>query len=300
MKPWHSSDRALFGLYGLWIAIGLVAGTLHIDDQVVAGWPLPPFLIAFVDLCLRFGDPILIALAAINTHSVLVRFWGRSAARRWLLSLVAVTAVIETAGTLTGLPFGHYAYTENFGPRLSLLFIATLVILCVVAALNARDEWTVRDWLGWAAICVVIKIAILLVSLFCNRFTHLNTAALFFPVLPLAIPLAWYVLIGNALVLWRSLLPGFIVPLEAAAVATLVTGIDWVMEPFAAKLKVYWLWSDPAIPLRNYLSWWVISFLLVIFFAKSPGHQDRFDLRPPVILGTMLALFAITRWTYGV
>ncbi len=238
MKPWHSSDRALFGLYGLWIAIGLVVGPLHIDDQVVASWPFPPFLIGFIDLCLRFGDPILIALAAINTHSVLVRFWGRSAARRWLGSVIAITAVIETVGTVTGYPFGHYAYTENFGPRL------------------------------W--------------------------------VLPVAIPLAWYVLIGNALVLWRSLLPGFIVPLEAAAVATLVTGIDWVMEPFATKLKVYWLWSDPAIPPRNYLSWWVISFLLVIFFAKSPGHQNRFDPRPPVILGTMLALFAITRWTYGV
>jgi len=300
MKPWHSSDRALFALYGLWIAIGLGVGAFHIDDQTVATWPLPAFLIGFIGICLRFGDPVLIVLAALNTHAVLVRFWGRRSARRWLYAVLASSALIETVGTFTGLPFGHYSYTENFGPRVSPLLVITLILLCVSAAYNAKDDWTLLDAIRWLAICVLVKIAAFLGELFCTRVLHISTAGVFFPVLPLAIPLAWYVLIGNALVLWRSILPGFIAPLEAAAVATLVTGIDWVMEPFASKLKVYWLWSDPAIPLRNYISWWVITFLLTVCFAKSPGHQDRFDPRPPVVLGTMLVLFVLTRWTYGV
>jgi uncharacterized membrane protein len=238
MKQWHKSDRIFFVLYCFWIAIGLAVGPLHITDQTVGGWPFPGFLIGFIEGCLRYGDPILIVLAAINTHLLLVRTWGSRPARRFVLSVVVLSAVIETAGTLTGWPFGHYAYTDNFGPRL------------------------------W--------------------------------VLPLAIPLAWFVLIGNALILWRSLLPGFIITIEAAAAATLVTGIDWVMEPFAAQLKLYWLWGEATVPWTNYVAWWVITFLLVHLFAKTPGHQGRTDPRPPVILGTMLALFIVTRALAGV
>ena len=244
IKSWHFSDRVLLTAYAVWIAIGILVTLLHLTGQGIAAWSLGPFhlpgfLPKFVDACLAWGDPILILLAAGNTHLIVSRIWGPRPARKWFVALFLISGLIELIGTKTGFPFGPYAYTENFGPRISLL--------------------------------------------------------------PVAIPLAWYVLLSNGLILWRAFLPGFILPIEAAATATLVTGIDWVMEPFAAKIKVYWIWNTAGglAPQKNYIAWWIVAFLLVLLFAKSPGHQERFEPRPLFLLGTMLLLFVVTRRVYG-
>jgi len=237
-KPWTRLDRVLFVAYSVWIAIGLALVPLRLDAGSVAAWHLPPFLDGFVGGCFRQGDPILIALAALNTHRVLLRLWGRRAAWRWFFAAVVVGGGVELLGTRTGYPFGAYAYTDHFGPRLGAL--------------------------------------------------------------PLAIPLAWYVLVGNAVVVWRGLFPGWRRLIEAAGVATLVTGLDGLMEPFATRIKGYWTWADGAVPPQNYLAWWAVAFLLVLAFAAPPGLAPRRDVRPAVILGTMALLFVAARWAAGI
>jgi uncharacterized membrane protein len=239
-KPWTRLDRVLFLAYAVWIAIGLALAVLQLDAGSVAVWPLPPFLAAFVVGCFRYGDPILIALAALNTHRVLLRLWGRRAAWRWLLAAVVVGGAVEWIGTRTGYPFGAYAYTDHFGPRLGLL--------------------------------------------------------------PLAIPLAWYVLVGNALLVWRGFFPGWRRPVEAMGAATLVTALDGLMEPFATRIKGYWTWSTHggAVPPQNYAAWWGVAFLLVLCFAAPPGLAPRRDGRPAMILGTMALLFLASRWVAGI
>jgi uncharacterized membrane protein len=239
IRHWHLSDTLLFAAFCAWMAIGLASTALGVNEDTAAQWGLPRFLQGFVSLCLQAGDPVLIVLAALNTHWLLCRVWGVAAARRWLLIVVVSSAAVETLGTLTGFPFGPYSYTANFGPQLGPL--------------------------------------------------------------PVTIPLAWHVLLGNALILWRSMLPGFVPSIEALAAAAAVTAIDWVMEPFASKVKYYWVWSTPggAVPPQNYLAWGIVAFLLIRFAAKSPAHQQGFEPRPFVILGSMLLLFALGRSLYG-
>ena len=246
MRPWHPSDRFFFLLYLAWIAVGLVAAPFHITEGTPAQWHfLSPHLRSFLSFCLAWGDPILLILAAENTRRMVNNIWGRQASRRWFICVVIVSFAFELVGTLTGFPFGPYAYTENLGPRVD--FIP------------------------------------------------------YFGLVPVTIPLAWLVLVSNVLILWRCFLAGFIPFIEAAAVASLVTAIDWVMEPFASKIKVYWIWGGDGLPhWKNYAAWWVLSFLLVLCFAKTPAHQDRPEPRPFLILGTIVLLFALTRWSYGI
>ena len=42
---------------------------------------------------------------------------------------------------------------------------------------------------------------------------------------------------------------------------------DWVMEPVAVKLG-YWQWENDRIPLYNYISWIIISTILLTLFRK--------------------------------
>jgi putative membrane protein len=47
--------------------------------------------------------------------------------------------------------------------------------------------------------------------------------------------------------------------------ATLAVFFDWVMEPVAVKLG-FWQWKETGIPMLNYISWFLVSMLLLVLF----------------------------------
>jgi len=172
------------------------------------------------------------------------RQWGVAAARRWAIAVMIFGGVLETVGTLTGLPFGQYYYTDNFGPKL-------------------------------------------------------------FGVLPVTIPVAWFIVASNFLLLVRVHAPFASSTVEAALVATGATLYDWVMEPFAVQVERYWYWTSGGeevdwIPWQNYLTWWVAMFLIVRLFATTSELRDRPEWRPHLILGGMVLIFVVGRLAYGV
>lgn len=50
--------------------------------------------------------------------------------------------------------------------------------------------------------------------------------------------------------------------------AWIATIFDYIMEPAAVK-QGFWTWEGGQIPLLNYMSWFGISFLLLLFFKES-------------------------------
>ena len=73
--------------------------------------------------------------------------------------------------------------------------------------------------------------------------------------------------------------------------ATLAVIFDWLMEPVAIKLG-YWKW-DTQIPLYNYISWFLVSILLLIPFQfLSFNKQNKFAVN---LLLIQLMFFMILR-----
>ena len=57
--------------------------------------------------------------------------------------------------------------------------------------------------------------------------------------------------------------------------ATLAVAFDWLIEPVAVKLG-YWQWlGNGQIPLFNYVSWFVISMLLLMLFHWLPFQKEN-------------------------
>lgn len=77
--------------------------------------------------------------------------------------------------------------------------------------------------------------------------------------------------------------------------ALLATFFDWVMEPVAVRLG-YWTWlGDGSIPPLNYLTWFIISYLLLYLAARLRlSHDNRF---PAWLYLIQLAFFFILRWS---
>ncbi len=110
-------------------------------------------------------------------------------------------------------------------------------------------------------------------------------------IVPLTIPLAWHVVVTNALFIVRATAPHLSRLAEAALAALLCTLYDFILEPFATTVKHYWNWSGPGVPPLNYAAWFILSGLLVRLFAPTLGNRFRRDPRPWLILGVTLLIF---------
>jgi uncharacterized membrane protein len=233
VKGWNALEKGAFAAFLFWAAAGLIFTSCRITVSGMAAWPLPETLRDFVALCLRTGDPILILLAFANTHLHAARQWTPALARRWALTVIALSLAVETLGVLTGFPFGAYRYSDLFGPMLGAV--------------------------------------------------------------PLTIPLAWHVVLTNALFVVRAVVPHRSRAAEAGLVALLGTAYDYILEPFATTVKGYWQWRGGTIPMQNYFAWFAVGGLLVWAFAPTSATRFPRDPRPAVILGATVAIFVAGR-----
>jgi bisanhydrobacterioruberin hydratase len=68
---------------------------------------------------------------------------------------------------------------------------------------------------------------------------------------------------------------GFSLVLDGALLATL---FDWLMEPAAIRLG-FWNWEGGQIPLLNYLTWFVLSLILLFVFRRLRLRFHPFAVR---------------------
>ncbi|MCH1575353.1 MAG: carotenoid biosynthesis protein [Flavobacteriales bacterium] len=76
--------------------------------------------------------------------------------------------------------------------------------------------------------------------------------------------------------------------LRAAIAASLMVAFDIVLEPVAIRTE-FWTWSGDTIPLRNYISWWVIAFALAWAWRKA--HTFRTNRAAGLLLILQTAFF---------
>lgn len=116
---------------------------------------------------------------------------------------------------------------------------------------------------------------------------------------PWAIPCAWWTVMGALHLLARRVLDSANPYVIAAIVATVATGFDYIMEPYAWQIRAYWIWHDGSVPLLNYASWFVLSFVFsVMLTALGADGSPRKDLpvvRAGIIMILMTGLFILGR-----
>lgn len=127
-----------------------------------------------------------------------------------------------------------------------------------------------------------------------------------FQTLPWAVPAIWVLAVLNSrgvarLILrpWRKLNAYGFWLMGVTAALTLL--FDFALEPFASRIKNYWLWTPTkfpvtwqGVPVSNFLAWAAISVLLAVVIApalinKQPGKKNTPDFHPFALwLGTVL------------
>jgi uncharacterized membrane protein len=170
-----------------------------------------------------------------------------------------------------------------------------ILIAFINTHLHAARQWTAGVARRWGAIILVCAYATEWCgTTFSIPFGDYHYTDRFGPMLgvvPLVIPLAWHVVVTNALFLVRAVTPNASQLIEAMLAGALCTLYDFVLEPFATIVKHYWNWTEGAVPPLNYVAWFVLSVLLIRFAAPTLSTRYRFDPRPLLILGFTVAIF---------
>jgi putative membrane protein len=134
------------------------------------------------------------------------------------------------------------------------------------------------------------------------------TSALGFQVgnVPIAIVVAWYTTIMMSRRIAATIIRAHR-PAWRAAVALLAglltVALDFALEPMAAFIKQYWIWSEGSVPLQNYISWFVISSIIV-YALEGGGEGDNSAMLPNYRLAVLvflmqLSLFILTGLVNG-
>mgnify|MGYP006278546729 CR=1 FL=1 len=78
--------------------------------------------------------------------------------------------------------------------------------------------------------------------------------------------------------------------------AFVMVAYDLLLEPVAPRLD-FWYWLDGAIPLQNYLAWWVIAFIFfLVWNAMGIRYKNRIA---ETLLSMQLAFFLLLNITLG-
>ncbi len=221
---------------------------------------------------------------------------------RRLTQLILIIYALLTAYTLVSL-FVGVPYHSFFTPLLTLLaFIFAILHSC--------------QNLGWkqALLLLVLTFAVSLLFECMGVATgwvygpYHYTDKLgpkFLGLVPLLIPVAWFMMTYPSYVIARYLVPvtknAWVWRLCVAALGALVmTAWDLAMDPMMVA-GGHWVWEQPGayfgVPLQNFLGWWLtifITFLLFLFLAriKSEPATTRNTFQPLAVLSYAITGFS--------
>ena len=122
---------------------------------------------------------------------------------------------------------------------------------------------------------------------------------------PLAISFAWFVVTANSLLIAKYLLRLPDTGSVIAVSAVLILASDFLLEPFAAFINNYWQWTGGAVPLQNFISWFllglVFSFTLnfLVKWKEPSGINLKLFRIPALIIIINILNFSVVNTAGG-
>ena len=221
--------------------------------------------------------------------------------RKLLVTLLVVYALITL-----GIQF-LMIFVGRFPP---LLISLTTLLGFSIALLHAseRMNWKRASWMMGSSFVISLTFECIGVATGIVYGPYHYTEKLgflFLGLVPLLIPVAWFMMMYPSFVMADWIVPARLVwrnVLVAAVGAIIMTAWDVVMDPLMVK-GGHWVWdvNGPyfGIPLQNFSGWWVTTFVTILVFLwlgrpMVPDHSDfNFD-RQALALYTVTALGSIS------
>ncbi len=136
------------------------------------------------------------------------------------------------------------------------------------------DISAIRKFVLWSILIVTFTLSIEIIGvntgLVFGDYSYGEILRPFLYKTPVVIGFAWLSMLISSTALTRTFLRAKFTDNRfktAFIVATVMVVFDFFMEPAAVKLG-YWSWQSEIIPIKNYISWFLVSFLFSMIATK--------------------------------
>lgn len=162
---------------------------------------------------------------------------------------------------------GVIGLNTEFKNEIAALTPYTLVLSAIVLLLNHR-EWN-RYFVIFVAFAAISGYLIELIGieskLIFGTYSYGKTLGYKLYEVPIVMGLNWFLMVyscGMVANLFR-----FGVFIKSIVGAFLMVILDLSLEPVAVNLD-FWTWENGIIPIQNYIAWFIVAFVLLIYFHK--------------------------------
>jgi len=162
---------------------------------------------------------------------------------------------------------GVIGLNTEFKNEIAVLTPYTLVLSAIALLLNHR-EWN-RYFVIFVAFAAILGYLIELIGieskLIFGTYSYGKTLGYKLYGVPIVMGLNWFLMVyscGMVANLFR-----FGVFIKSIVGAFLMVILDLSLEPVAVNLD-FWTWENGIIPIQNYIAWFIVAFVLLIYFHK--------------------------------
>lgn len=209
--------------------------------------------------------------------------------KRIIIAKIVVVAIYAVGAIGLSLP----EYRDYF-----LMLTPAQLLLTLVLLLGFHKGWSdafpifaaAAFWLGFGAELIGIHTG----YIFGDYFYGPTLGPMLWKV-PIIIGVNWFVLVYLTGAVFYKVTDNdaYAALLGAGA----MTVIDYIMEPVAVALDM-WYWKSEIIPSGNYLTWFVVAFLIHLIYRK--GNFEKGNPLAALMLTSMILFFTILNFTLGV
>lgn len=122
---------------------------------------------------------------------------------------------------------------------------------------------------------------------------------------PLAISFAWFTVTASSLLAARYLLKGYSENSAILIGSVFVLATDILLEPFASFVNNFWVWQGQAVPIQNFISWFVIGIIYIFTISQLikwhsvPNSNSFMNKIPLIIMAINIVNFAAVNTANG-
>jgi putative membrane protein len=170
--------------------------------------------------------------------------------------------------------YGLIGLHTEYRDQVTITIPFLLILSAIIVLINHR-EWNryFAIFFIFTYICgYLVELAGIESGLIFGQYTYGDTLGYKLYGVPVIMGLNWFLLVYSCGMVANIFRYGVFI--KSTIGAMLMVIIDVSLEPVAVSLD-FWTWQSGIIPLQNYVSWFIVSFILHIYFQKL--EQKKFN-----------------------
>jgi len=150
------------------------------------------------------------------------------------------------------------------------------MLLCALLVFFASVDWNkeLKLLLGINLGGFLVEAIGVNTGLFFGIYEYGNELGLKILGVPVVLGLNWYCIVASSSHLVQRLANSQALILKSFLSALLAVGMDYLIEPVAIQYD-FWAWEGGAIPIFNYVCWFLFSFVFAFFYIKNITTINR-------------------------